>query len=241
MAENAQYLRSEAASLNKCLTRLGQGALTRIAFTSSEMNQIPKALILTLLLILPFTALSASDYSQQLEAVLALGNLTDVPKMRDANGVATTVAAGETKAIYFDALNYQGKPTRVYAWLGIPIGASAEKPVPGIVLVHGGGGSAFKEWVERWNARGFAAISIAVEGQTDEQIKKRPPGKWARHDWAGPSRKGIYADTGEPFKEQWMYHAVADTVLANSLLSSLPEVNADKVGLMGISWGGIIT
>ena len=38
-----------------------------------------------------------------------------------------------------------------------------------------------------------------------------------------------------------MYHAVADTVLANSLLRSLPEVDAEKVGVMGISWGGIIT
>ena len=38
-----------------------------------------------------------------------------------------------------------------------------------------------------------------------------------------------------------MYHAVADTVLANSLLRSLPEVNQDQIGVMGVSWGGVIT
>ena len=38
-----------------------------------------------------------------------------------------------------------------------------------------------------------------------------------------------------------MYHAVADTVLANSLIGSFPEVDAAKVGLMGTSWGGVIT
>jgi dienelactone hydrolase len=38
-----------------------------------------------------------------------------------------------------------------------------------------------------------------------------------------------------------MYHAVADVVLANSLLRSLPEVDAARVGVCGISWGGIIT
>jgi dienelactone hydrolase len=38
-----------------------------------------------------------------------------------------------------------------------------------------------------------------------------------------------------------MYHAVADTILANSLLRSLAGVDADKVGVMGISWGGVIT
>jgi dipeptidyl aminopeptidase/acylaminoacyl peptidase len=121
-------------------------------------------IILTLIVTigLPFTVLSASGYSQQQKAVLALGNLTTAPKTYDENGHAVPVAAGETKAIYFDALNYQGKPTRVFAWLGIPEGASADNPVPAIVLVQGGGGTAFKNWVRMWNERGYAAISIAV-------------------------------------------------------------------------------
>ena len=38
-----------------------------------------------------------------------------------------------------------------------------------------------------------------------------------------------------------MYHAVADTILANSLLRSFGEVDPEKVGVMGISWGGVIT
>ena len=38
-----------------------------------------------------------------------------------------------------------------------------------------------------------------------------------------------------------MYHAVADCILANSLLRSQPEVDQEKVGIMGVSWGGVIT
>ena len=38
-----------------------------------------------------------------------------------------------------------------------------------------------------------------------------------------------------------MYHAVSQTILANSLLRSLPEVKDEQVGLMGVSWGGIIS
>ena len=38
-----------------------------------------------------------------------------------------------------------------------------------------------------------------------------------------------------------MYHAVSQTILANSLLRSLPEVEDEQVGLMGVSWGGIIS
>ena len=78
-----------------------------------------------------------------------------------------------------------------------------------MVLVHGGGGTAFKEWVEKWNARGYAAISIAVEGQTDKRSEDGE--SWEKHEWAGPSRVGIYGDAKEEFKDQWMYHAVADT------------------------------
>ncbi|RME93457.1 MAG: dipeptidyl aminopeptidase, partial [Verrucomicrobia bacterium] len=140
------------------------------------------------------------------------------------------------------ALPYQGRPTKVFAWLGYPTNRTGR--LPGIVLVHGGGGTAFKEWVERWNAHGFVAISIAVEGQTDERnaaFKDRDnPSGWKRHAWAGPRRHGIYGDSDKPLEDQWMYHAVADTILANSLLRSLPEVDPDKVGVMGISWGGVI-
>ena len=110
------------------------------------------------------------------------------------------------------------------------------------MLVHGGGGTAFKEWVQKWNDQGFAAISIAVEGQTDERIPGALPGaQWKRHTTAGPARTGIYGDSSAPLADQWMYHAVADVVLAHSLLRSRPEVDATRVGVCGISWGGVIT
>ena len=185
-------------------------------------------------------AAQPAGYTAELEAVRALGDLTASPVMRDVDGAATTVAAGELKHIYFDALEYSGTPTRVFAYVGIPAGASPTAKVPGIVLVHGGGGTAFKEWVKKWNEHGFAAISIAVEGQTDDCDPANPK-TWKQHAWPGPKRDGIYGDSNEPLSEQWIYHAVADTVLANSLLRSLPEVDADKVGVMGVSWGGVIT
>jgi dienelactone hydrolase len=183
---------------------------------------------------------SADTFDAQRAQVLALGNLTAAPKTMDAPGYEPE---GALKAIYFDALPWKGKPTRVFAWLGLP--ANRAGKVPGVVLVHGGGGTAFKEWVTRWNDRGFAAISIAVEGQTDQKDPGSKDGViptgWKQHERAGPWRKGIYQDSGEPLEDQWMYHAVADTILANSLLRALPDVDADRVGLMGTSWGGVIT
>ncbi len=184
-----------------------------------------------------FAAGPAADLAPLREQIAALGDLKSSPIVYAAEGF---VPSGTIQPIFFEGLSYQGKPTRVFAWLGLPAKRSGK--VPGVVLVHGGGGTAFKEWVQKWNEQGFAAISIAVEGQTDERIPEAPRGApWKRHANAGPARNGIYGDSAEPLTDQWMYHAVSATILANSLLRSLPEVDATRVGVCGISWGGIIT
>ena len=181
---------------------------------------------------------SAGDFAEEQRQVLGLGNLTAAPAWFPAERFAND---GGVDAIYFEGLPWKGRSTRVFAWLGLPQNRGGK--VPAIVLVHGGGGTAFREWVEKWTERGYAAISIAVEGQTDEaeQVPDGVRRSWKRHAWPGPKRDGIYADSSEPLRDQWMYHAVADTVLANSLLRSLPQVDVENVGLMGISWGGAIT
>jgi len=191
----------------------------------------------TLLLAFLALTLNAETVADR-KVVLGLVDVcAQAPKVHEAEGFKPD---GTVRAIFYDALTWQGKPTRVFAWIGLP--AKREGKVPAMVLIHGGGGTAFKEWVQKWNAEGFAAISIAVEGQTDvNENKVKGRSSWARHAFAGPARDGTFADTKLPLKEQWMYHALADTMLANSLLRSLPEVDATKIGVMGISWGGVIT
>ena len=171
--------------------------------------------------------------------VLALADLTDAPTVYDINGDEYSIdtESGEIQEIYYQVLDYQGSETRAFAYVGIP--ADVETPVPAMVLVHGGGGTAYSDWVEEWMDRGYAAISMSVEGED---------GDGETTDWAGPSRDGIYNDANPErasfyvdVPDQWMYHAVADTILANSLMRSIDVIDQDKVGLMGISWGGVIT
>jgi dienelactone hydrolase len=184
------------------------------------------------------TSSNESDWEKLRQQVLELGKLTTAPPTHPAEGFSRD---GVIQPLYFESLPWKGKSTRVFAWLGLPKHSTLAKngKFPGIVLVHGGGGTAFKDWVMKWNERGFAAISIAVEGQTS---LRNPGGDgWVQHDWAGPTRVGIYGDSDQALSDQWMYHAVADTILANSLLRELPQVDPTKVGLMGISWGGVIT
>lgn len=140
---------------------------------------------------------------------------------------------GEIKAIFYEALSYKGKATRAFAYYGIPKG---NKPVPAIVCVHGGGGTAFHEWVKIWNDRGYAAISMSLEGHMPSEKSHK-----TKHEFSGPKRKGRFDDIKEPLNEQWMYHAVSNVMLAHSLLRSMPEIDNDRIGVTGISWGGILT
>ncbi|ULL19072.1 hypothetical protein DVH26_34365 [Paenibacillus sp. H1-7] len=146
---------------------------------------------------------------------------------------------GNIEAVYYDGLPYQGKPTRVFAYYALPEEADPAAPVPAMVLVHGGGGTAFHEWVRIWTDRGYAAIAMDLEGHLP--LEKDSEGKRPQHAWSGPSRQGEFEDYALPVEEQWMYHAVAAVIKAHSFIRSLPQVDASRVGINGISWGGIVT
>ena len=182
------------------------------------------------------------DFCSERKDFEALAGLVEAPVMVEADGFES---AEGLKAIYFDGLDYKGKPTKVFAWLGMPevkAGKAGKVPVPRCLLwcwstavaarrsrsgCRGGMGVAMRRSVLRWRGRRIRDLKMESHGR--------------KHEWAGPSRAGIYGDAKEEFKDQWMYHAAADTILAHSLIRSLPGVDADKVGLMGISWGGVIT
>jgi dienelactone hydrolase len=138
---------------------------------------------------------------------------------------------GLLKDVYYEGEPYRGKPTRVFAYFAKPDGPG---PFPGMVLVHGGGGTAFSEWALHWAKRGYAAISMNLAG-------RGPTGDLPD---GGPDQ----SDTTKfrPFQaseanEMWTYHAVAAAIRAHSLLAAQPCVDKNRIGLSGISWGGYLT
>ncbi len=144
------------------------------------------------------------------------------------------------KALFYEGAPYQGKPTRVFAYYGAPAGGGK---FPAMVLIHGGGGTAFAEWVRLWNKRGYAAIAMDTVGTAP---KKASPDKlWnpdrARHEFSGPAGWGGFDKSADPPEEQWSYHAVAAAILGHSLIRSFPEVDARRIGVTGVSWGGYLT
>ena len=141
------------------------------------------------------------------------------------------------RSLFFEGLPWKGKPTRVFAWYGVPPHRDGEK-LPAMVLVHGGAGTAFADWVRLWNARGYAAIAMDTCGSVP--ISEGEDGKWKHHDLGGPPC-WVLDQVNWPIEDQWNYHAVADVILADSLLRSFPEIDTTRIGLTGISWGGYLT
>ncbi len=180
-------------------------------------------------------------------------NLTELkrlPKMRWVN------QDGPVHSLLYAGEKYQGRETEVFAFYASPLTLGEAKPgdtFPGVVLIHGGGGTAFAEWTWLWAKRGYAAIAMDLAGSRPREPiyddagvpVPNQAGKGARKRLpnGGPNQSHAekFDRIGGDVSDDWPYHAVASVVRAHSLLRSFPEVIADRTAVTGISWGGYTT
>lgn len=142
------------------------------------------------------------------------------------------------RSLVYESVPFEGKPTYVFAYYSNPdllLGEKPGKSYPGVVLIHGGRGTAYKEWVEKWAAEGYAAIAMDLNGKGKNGEPLSSPGPIMNQRFYFSN-----IDFGN-LKDMWSYHAVARVILAHSFLLSRPEVNNEKTCLTGISWGGYLT
>lgn len=149
-----------------------------------------------------------------------------------------TVSTDSAIGIIYQGLNYKGKPKNIYAFYASPGTLSgnraADKHLPAVVLVHGGGGTAFKNWAIMWAKKGYAAIAMDLRG--NDFNKKHLAGGFDE-----PASGTPYFTITPNLNEQWMYQAIGDVILAHNLVRSFNEVDSNRTALTGISWGGIIS
>lgn len=154
----------------------------------------------------------------------------------------------KVKAYFYESpIKVNGKKTKIFAYMGFPEGASESNKVPAVVLVHGGLGTAFADWVKYWNDLGYAAISMDTEGGQPKNDTTMDNGYHDERNIfaddsqfaAGPTNNGF--EENLPTEQMWMYHATGAVIAANSLLRSQPCVDTTQIGITGISWGGVIT
>ena len=151
---------------------------------------------------------------------------------------------------------YQDHDTEVFAFYASPITLGEAKPdakFPGVVLIHGGGGTAFAEWAHLWAKRGYAAIAMDLSGSRPPEptfdakgVAKRKPNDITtpkRLPNGGPPQGGTekFDSIGGGTSDDWPFHAAASVMRAHSLLRSFPEVDAEHTAVTGISWGGYTT
>lgn len=162
----------------------------------------------------------------------------------------------QVRSLTYEGERFQDKPTEVFAFYASPLTLGNAKPdskFPGVVLIHGGGGTAFAEWVYLWAKRGYAAIAMdlsgsrppdpewdasgAVKGNAhDPKSRVRLPNGGPNHGHA----EKFDSISGTP-DTHWPFHAVANVMRAHTLLRSFAEVDAEHTAVTGISWGGYTT
>lgn len=159
------------------------------------------------------------------------------------------------KALWYEGASYKGKPTKIFAYIGMPE-VQENRKVPAVVLVHGGGGHAYAEWIKIWNKRGYAAIAMdttgyvpsdrckgltGIENGKNEEYVRELYGELEDETYTlGPDLSGM-KDCDLVLEEQWMFHAIVDTILAHNILRADARVDQNKIGICGVSWGGTIT
>ena len=149
---------------------------------------------------------------------------------------------GSVRGVLLESLPFRGRPTRVFAWYGIPGRATRENPVPAMVLVHGASGTARNDWVTAWTKRGYAAIAMDTSGYLpimDQNSTDRYQ-PWTRNPDGGPQGWDDFKQIDRPLTDQWTSHAVAAVIKSHSFLRAQRGVDPSRIGLTGISWGGYL-
>ncbi len=124
-----------------------------------------------------------------------------------------------------------GAPLWVCALYGRP--ASCPEPVPGLLHIHGGHQTVSIEEVRYFAARGYAVLSFDWLGPTRTRSEK--------FTTVFPEHIPDIRNRNVPPEHARVRHVTWAARRALTFLQQQPEVDAARLGVYGISWGGLIT
>ena len=124
---------------------------------------------------------------------------------------------------------WRGAPVRIFGYYAYPAGRGA--PFPGLVLVHGGGGYATLERATEAAREGYAALAIDLPGKgTLREGRSRSTGP-------DMTVQQIFTVKPQP-TDNFLYHAILAQMRSVTFLRTRAEVDRERIGLVGVSWGG---
>ena len=150
-----------------------------------------------------------------------MAKLKNAPAYRDA-GFPDSEYPG-LRSILYDGITTDGKAKKLFAYIGIPSGPVPKGGFPGLVIAHGGLGTAFGWVAEYFMKRGYVVICMDWKNQ-------RPVSP------SGSKRKALPGGE-EKNHEKNAVANVSNLILAHSLLLSLPQVDKNRTAYIGSSWG----
>jgi len=148
-----------------------------------------------------------------------------------------TEDGSDMHAFYFTGETYEGEKARIYAVYGAPKNTS--KKLPAVLHIHGGGQTAFVEWLKFWNRRGYAALTFNWGGEWDNRPRAAVWGERLRHCNHMHCADKISAVKPSPRESSW-YHWTLVSRRALTALERQKEVDPKRLGIFGISMGGTI-
>lgn len=147
---------------------------------------------------------------------------------------------GDIKALYIRS-DYKDEESYAFAYLGYP--SIKKEKMPAVLLLHGGAGTAYYEWVEEYTKLGFVALAIDLEGHVPldtGNVSSMPQELYEKSKYNAPHNVNL-TDGNLPIKETWLYYACKTAIIGNSFLHNLENVDIYNIGVSGVSWGGFIT
>ena len=180
---------------------------------------------MTLLMIATAAIAIPSGFHEMPEKYWNFDELSKVPPCRPC--LEKACAYLDLEPLLIKGKGPKGSDAEFFAYFAKPKGPAPEGGFPGVLLTHGGGGTAFPYNVDQWRKAGFAVLATDWYNQMPAPgLTNGLPceGRTPRLDLPGGQRNDIHAN-------------VANLVLAHSYLLSRPEVNPKKTVYVGLSWG----
>lgn len=197
-------------------------------------------LLLTALLLgaTPLWLAHSSPAPVQAQSEFDPAEIWDLTEIQDPMTLNTTMIAGPTRMVtnrvemdviqvMFNSIDRGSGPIRIHGFVVIPTGY-ALGTLSAVVYGHGAGDEA-DEAVARNLAARLSAVAISFSG----------PGQGLSTGAASTAQNWL--NTIPDIRNSWLYQYVYSAMRAVTYLATLPEVDPQRIGMTGVSAGGLMT